>query len=347
MNIHPNFSYNGRSMAVEEWKTLLNEMAQSSESWEQSHARFMLNWLDSSDSIEVQTSGSTGAPKTMKVLKSAMAASALMTAQYFQCFENTRALLVLPSSFIAGKMMLVRAMTQGWKLTAVEPVSQPLGHITQAFDFAAFTPMQLSGLTEKQLQLLSTFGTVIVGGAALPEKVRQSLEGCSGNLYETYGMAETLSHVAIRSIGSAEEAFKALPGVTFTADEAGRLRIDAPHLSNETYQSRDVVRIISNTSFAYCGRYDRVINSGGIKLFAEAIEQKISTLIELPFYVTSHPDEALGQRVVLYVETERAMDPDEWREKLRTVLDKFEVPKEIISLKTLERTPSGKIIFNS
>ncbi|MFM9005975.1 MAG: O-succinylbenzoic acid--CoA ligase, partial [Flavobacteriales bacterium] len=97
MNIHPNFSYNGRSMAVEEWKTLLNEMAQSSESWEQSHARFMLNWFDSADSIEVQTSGSTGAPKTMRVLKSAMAASALMTAQYFQCFENTRALLVLPS----------------------------------------------------------------------------------------------------------------------------------------------------------------------------------------------------------------------------------------------------------
>lgn len=347
MNIHPNFSYNGRMMGREQWKSLLNEMVQTSQPWEQSHAQFMLNWLDDADIVEVQTSGSTGTPKIMQVSKSAMAASAHMTAHYFQRAENTRGLLVLPSSFIAGKMMLVRAMTMGWHLTALEPVSHPLDNIVEPFDFAAFTPMQLAALTTQQLNLLGAFGTVIVGGAAIPGKVRQSLAACNGKLFETYGMAETLSHVAVRPIRSAEEPFQALPGVTFTADEEGRLRIVAPHLSSEQFQSSDVVVMISETSFLYRGRYDRVINSGGIKLFAEVIEEKLSAIIDVPFYITSHSDDALGQRVVLYIETERAIDVTEWKERARSVLDKYEVPKEVVPLKKFTRTHSGKILFNT
>lgn len=347
MNVHPSFSYNGISMLSEQWKTLLNDRVQSWEPWEQSHARFMLSWLDDSDTLEVQTSGSTGTPKTMLVSKAAMAASARMTALYFQCFENTRALLVLPSTFIAGKMMLVRAMTLGWQLTALEPVSHPLDIISEPFDFAAFTPMQLTQLSPAQLRLLGMFGSVIVGGAGIPDKVRHSLAACNGHLFETYGMAETLSHVAVRRIRLPEEPFIALPDVTFTADNNGRICIHAQHISDAPVQTQDIVELASETSFYYRGRFDRVINSGGIKLFAEVIERKLSAMIHVPFYISSQPDDTLGQRVVLYLEMDGDINHEEWIEKLRTVLDKYEIPKNIIVAKSFDRTHSGKIKFNS
>ncbi len=345
MNVHGSFTYNDIALSCEQWRLRLTEMMQTADAWEKSHFQFMMQWLDEEETIVVQTSGSSGTPKMISIPKAAMQASACMTGQYLRCFENTRALLVLPSSFIAGKMMLVRAMELGWQLTAYEPVAAPLEKISESFDFAAFTPMQLARLTENQFALLSRFGTVIVGGAAIPDGIRQSIAGCNGNLLETYGMAETLSHIAMRPISLNDEPFTTLPGVTVETDAAGRLRIRAPHISNEIIETQDVVELNSETSFYYRGRYDRVINSGGVKLFAEVIERKLSMLLDAPYYIAALTDETLGQRIVLYIESENEMAVGELKEKMKWVLDKYEVPKEIIVVTSIERTQTGKIKF--
>jgi O-succinylbenzoic acid--CoA ligase len=156
-------------------------------------------------------------------------------------------------------------------------------------------------------------------------------------------MAETLSHVAVRKVQRDEAPFHALQGISFSVDEDLRLQIDAPHLSDGVLKTQDVVELTSATTFYYRGRYDRVINSGGVKLFAEVIERKLGAIIAEPFQVTAHPDALLGQRVVLYIESKSIPDESDLRIKMAAILDRYEVPKEIRVVEEFERTHSGKI----
>ena len=343
MNIHPSFSYNGVSFQTKPGSNTVSELRSTSSEWENAYLDFILEWLNDDDTIEIHTSGSTGAPTSMRVMKSAMEASARLTGDYFQCEQGTTAILALPGSFIAGKMMLVRAMVLGWSISTIKPSSRPFEEISAPFDFAAFTPMQVAQLSEKQMHLLSTFKTVILGGAAVSEELRAQLAANCNNVYETYGMAETLSHVAVRKLQLKETPFVALPGISFSIDAENRLQIHAPHLSDSVLQTQDVVERLSETSFYYRGRFDRVINSGGVKLFAEVIERKLEALISTPFQVTSLPDEVLGQRVVLYIESKLPVDTDSLRIEMTAMLDRYEIPKEIRVVSEFERTHSGKI----
>jgi len=343
MNIHPSFSYNGVFIQTNSGSNTVAELRSTSPEWEKAYLDFILEWLNDDDTIEIQTSGSTGAPNSMRVSKSAMGASARLTGEYFQCKEGTTAILALPGSFIAGKMMLVRAMVLGWSISTIKPSSRPFEEISTPFDFAAFTPMQVAQLSGQQMNLLSTFKTVILGGAAVSEELRTQLAALCNNVYETYGMAETLSHVAVRKLQLGETPFAALPGISFTIDAESRLQIHAPHLSMAVLQTQDVVELFSETSFYYRGRYDRVINSGGVKLFAEVIERKLGALIAEPFHVTSLPDAVLGQRVVLYIESKSAIDTDTLRANMTAMLDRYEIPKHIRVVSEFERTHSGKI----
>jgi len=338
MRIHPDFSYNGiAANEIIQWKR--GDFAD----WEQPIWQFMHDWLTEGDTIQVQTSGSSGQPTVWQVKKSAMETSAEMTANYFKRFNRTTALLTLPSVYIAGKMMMVRAMTQGWTLTAIAPSVNPLMAVNQAFDFAAFTPMQLATLSEEQWAVLAKFGTVIVGGAAIPESLRTRLAERCNNVFETYGMAETLSHIAVRKVSPQNTPFETLKGISLTVDSEQRLQILAPYISPEFIQTQDVVQLLNPTSFFYQGRFDRMINSGGVKLFAEVIEKKLEGIMNQPFHISSLPDEVLGRRLVLYIESETELDEGKLKAQIAPVLERYEVPKEIIAVKSFERTSSGKI----
>jgi O-succinylbenzoic acid--CoA ligase len=338
MRIHPLFTYNG--LSAESFVALNKETMPD---WERFVWQFIREWISEEDAIDIQTSGSTGQPTSWRAQKKAMEASAAMTANFFRCHSGSTALLTLPASYIAGKMMLVRAMTQGWSLTSIMPSSHPLSEVSQPFDFAAFTPMQLSGLTEEQLMLLSQFGAVIVGGAAVSDVLRERLASHGDNIFETYGMAETLSHIAVRKLTRENMPFETLEGVQLSVDSEQRLQISAPHLLSEIVQTQDVVQLLTPSSFYYKGRYDRMINSGGVKLFAEAIEKKLESIMDRPYHISSLPDDVLGRRLVLYIECESPMDEGLLKEQMGGLLERYEVPKEIIVVQKLERTSSGKI----
>jgi len=322
------------------------------EEWESYIAEFIRSWLDDSQELSVKTSGSTGAPKEITLLKNNMLNSAQGSIDALGLGKGSRALLCMPARFIAGKMMIVRAMLGGWELQCIKPVLNPLKDtgVTANLDFTAITPMQLSAILEdkESRQNLETIGKIIVGGAALTDELISQCRKLKTEVYETYGMTETISHIALRKVNgdSPHEYFRVLPGVTIRQDERKCLVIQAAGISEHEIVSNDIVEIQDKDCFWFIGRFDNIINTGGVKISPEIVENKLKNLISRSFYITSVEDKLLGRKIILVMEGEpmTAHSEKALLEKCRQILDKFEMPKEISYLPQLPRTETGKII---
>ncbi len=300
---------------------------------------FLIDWFDASDVIITRTSGSTGEPKEIRLTKQAMRNSARMTNAFFGLDSSKTALLCLPASYIAGKMMLIRAIVGGFNLITVEPKANPFENLQKAIDFTAITPYQLSYSTEALKTL--PVKNIIVGGGHVNHKLEKLAERIPANLYETYGMTETASHIALRQFnGEKSEYFSILEGVSIRQDERGCLIIKAPHLTENELITNDIVEMKDEKSFKWLGRADSVINSGGVKIFPEQIEKKLETVINNPFFVASLPDDTLGEKVILVIE-----GPEEnYSDKLPAILGKYEMPKEIFFSRGFQYSISNKIL---
>lgn len=321
------------------------------EEWEVELYRFLKEWLSPEPYLYAQTSGSTGTPKKIRLDRSRMWASAGLTNRYFGLNENSTALLCLSAGYIAGKMMLVRAMQAGFDIYPIKPVSLPVFETPVVFDFVAMVPMQLQKICEQpqgKRWLDSHVRCLIIGGGALSPELEAETQRLSVRCYATYGMTETVSHIALRAVNGRErmDAYEAMPGVRLSTDSRDCLVIHAPHLCREPLVTNDVVQLETETRFVWKGRFDHVINSGGIKLFPETIEQKLSGLIRERFFVTGLPDSLLGQKSVLVIESESwPSEQIAWlREKIQRVLGKYEMPREIIFLPQFTETATGKVI---
>ncbi len=332
-NIHPKFRLNGKSFSKEALVALAHSYKQSYFEYEQECGQFLSKWLDANDTIDVQTSGTTGKPKIIKIKKLAMVNSAIATGEFLQLSAGNSALCCLPVKYIAGKMMLVRAMVLGLELDLVEPKSNPLENNFKHYDFVAMVPLQV----EKSLQKLNQIQQLIIGGAKVNQMLENELKVTSCQIYESYSMTETVTHIALKRIG--EKMFSVLPKVSITADERGCLVIEAPQLNSEKIVTNDSVEILSEKQFIWKGRIDNVINSGGIKLFPEQIEEKLSHTISNRFFIAGMFDERLGEKVILVIEG-NAFD---FPQKAFEILDKYERPKEIYFLPKFLETETGKI----
>ncbi|MFN0031984.1 MAG: AMP-binding protein [Flavobacteriales bacterium] len=309
---------------------------------------FVQMWFNQVESFVVKTSGSTGTPKSIVIMRQQMEASAKLTIQHFALQDARIALLCLPVSFIAGKMMLVRTWVGGWNLIWNIPSSNPIRDVHERIDFAAFTPMQVINILNTCPEKFEAVKKVIIGGGEISHELESKLKNCNNEVWVTYGMTETITHVASRKLSGndASNEYHALPGISFTITHDGRLIIRAAHLGSHQYTTNDVVQLHSPTSFSFVGRADHVINSGGVKIFPEQVEQKLAPLIAVPFYISAEADEVLGERVVLYMQTD-ALSPSQiamWIEQMKTLLHPYEVPKMIYALPKIERTPTGKIM---
>lgn len=306
---------------------------------------FLLEWWNDKDFIVVRTSGSTGKPKEIRLLKRTITASADKTIAYFGLRANDRALLCLPVEYIAGKLMLVRAMHCGMHLVVVEPSLHPLAELSERINFAAMIPPQVSAALEDKTtrNRLAEIGTVLIGGAPLEPQLETHLRALPNRYFHSYGMTETATHVALREIGK-DHQYSALPGVRFSADERGCLVIDADHIP-ERMITNDLVEMVDSQHFRWLGRIDNAIISGGLKHLPEVLEQKIVPLVTPSFYVTGEPDEVLGQKLVLVIEGSVWPEEkcDHLRERLKNVLTEYEIPKDIRFEKNFHRTATGKI----
>ena len=241
--------------------------------------QFIYDWFNKLPYIEITTSGTTGKPKTIRIDKQAMVNSALATGNYFDLWPGNKVLHCLPIRFIAGKTMLVRAFILGLDVDFVKPTSRPLKNNHIKYDFAAMVPLQV----QNSLEDLGNVKKIIIGGARIDHALEEQILKLPIEAYETYGMTETITHVAAKRVG--EKAFTVLPNVKISTDEKRCLFIKAPKISKTVIATNDIVNIISETQFEFLGRYDNVVNSGGIKLMPEVIENKLGKYISNRFFV--------------------------------------------------------------
>ena len=335
-SFHTSFQINGKIFSNSE------ELIKYSQSISKEINQFLREWFSTDSHIVVKTSGSTGNPKNIHLRKDFMINSALATGCYFQLGENTKALCCLPIKFIAGKMMLVRALTLGWDLDVIESTSNPLQEITKEYDFSAMVPLQLRNSISK----IDQIKTLIVGGGVVSRELKKAIQTIDTNCYATYGMTETITHIAVKKLNKfsqseleSESVYKTLPDVTISKDKRSCLVIRAPKISNENIITNDVIELISKSEFNWKGRLDHVINSGGVKLHPEEIEQKLSNTIYSRFFVAGILDEILGEKCILVIEGENYPITKKHFSKL----SRFEIPKEIFFIPKFIETGSGKI----
>lgn len=343
--IHPQFKLNGIPLDEDGLREVAYSWVKEGKEFEIYAGDFLLDWLSPSEIVRVRTSGSTGKPKIIEIEKKAMVNSALATGEYFDLKPEDSALLCLSSQYIAGKMMLVRAMVLGLHLDVVAPSSCPLEGVQKEYDFCAMVPLQV----QNSLEPLCKIKTLIIGGAPISKLLRAKLVEQPNDIYETYGMTETVTHIAVKKTApvrsnSVETYFETLPDIKISKDERGCLVIDAPKIAENPIVTNDLVDIEGENHFKWLGRYDNVINSGGVKLIPEQIEEKLSTVVENRFFVSGIPDEQLGEKLVLFIEGE---EPREHHLKTRIQevksLERYEVPKQIVFIKNFAETPNEKI----
>ena len=306
---------------------------------------FIKCWFSESEKLSVQTSGSTGKPKIFDIEKEKMRHSAKMTCDFLDLKEGDSALLCLPVEYISGKMMVVRSIERKLKLRIEEPSLTPLKNLEETIDFCAMTPLQV----ENSLDKIHLIRKLIIGGAAVSESLKKKIFEVRSSksevrrIYETYGMSETLSHIALKQIFPKEELyFTVFEGIKISQDERGCLNIFAPQLNSETLQTNDIVEIVDKTHFRFLGRADNIINSGGAKIFPEELEAIVKKHIPNEVVFLGIPDETLGQKLILVVE---GTENEELNRQLSTInyQPKFHKPKETIFIEKIPRTPNGKV----
>lgn len=333
-NVHNLFKLNGFHLNREDLCRVAYSFIKEGEDFEKPVGDFLLDWFDGKPYIEMQTSGTTGTPKIISVSKQAMVNSALATGYFFDLQPGNKALHCLPVKFVAGKMMLVRAMILGLDLEFVAPSSHPLRNNEYDYDFVAMVPLQV----QNSISELKRVKKMIVGGAKINNSLEKQLVKLKTAAFETYGMTETITHIAAKKVG--EKAFTVLPDVTISYDDRNCLVIHAPRISDEVIVTNDIVELVNENQFVFLGRMDNVINSGGIKLIPEQIEEKLSGKIDARFFIASKEDKELGEKVILVIEGEKQTIDD----AIFADLDKYEKPKEILFVPKFKETANGKVM---
>ena len=335
--IHLKFKLNGNSFDHQDLKEVAYSLVKEGEDYEKKIGDFLLDWLDDKTYVEAHTSGSTGKPKTIELSKQAMVNSSIATGNYLGLAPGDTALHCLPAQYIAGKMMLVRAMILGLEVDLVAPTSQPIFDYEKHYRFCAMLPMQL----KSTMTYLHNVDIMIVGGSSVSKYLIELTQNLKTMVYATYGMTETATHIALKPLNHKKRKphFEVLPGVTISQDDRDCLVIEAPDVVHHKVVTNDIVKLHSKTEFDWLGRIDNVINSGGLKLFPEQIEEQLKGKIKSQFFIASEPNETLGEQVILVLEAEdNTVEPDIFNN-----LGKFEVPKKIYAVPQFLMTETGKI----
>lgn len=311
--------------------------------WEAKIYQFIVDFLDDKDFIIQQSSGTTGTPKQLKISKKMMVESAKNTIERLDLKWTNKALLCLPVDYIAGKMMIVRSFVAGLNLFWEEPSSMPSLSKYGKMDFCAMVPLQVYN-SFSNYEFFKNIRNLIIGGSELRSEIMAMFRDVPNNTYETYGMAETCSHIALRKISGEkpDKYFKTLPNITIRTDKRSCLIINAPYFDSEI-ETNDIVEIIDDTQFIWKGRIDNLINSGGIKVKPEELEATIAKIIDEECAVIGVKDDKLGQKIVLIIESDKELDTVEISQNLKQHLEDHQIPKKIVITKELPRTSSFKV----
>lgn len=306
---------------------------------------FLTEWKDTSPFMQVQTSGSTGTPKQMSVRKEQMWQSARLTCEFFHLQPGDKALLCMPLQYIAGKMMVVRSLVAGLDLVVREPSGHPLKDVDESLRFAAMIPLQVYNTLQipEERERLCRIEILIIGGGAIDKALEEEIRTLPNRVYSTYGMTETLSHIALRSLNGPDVSayYTPFPSVGLSLSQDETLVINAPLVCDAPLVTHDVVRLLPDGRFRILGRKDNIINSGGIKVQTEEVEEVLRSIISVNFAITAIPDTKFGEAIVLILE-KKALSEEE-KKQIEQVVPKFQQPKRIVVADAVPLTGSGKI----
>lgn len=306
---------------------------------------FLNEWFDASPVITVHTSGSTGVPKELVVRKDRMMQSARLTCEFLNLQAGDTALLCMNLRYIGAMMMVVRSLVAGLNLVVRPASGHPLSDVEVPLKFAAMVPLQVYNTLRvpAERKRLEHTDILIIGGGAVDDSLEAELKTIPIAAYSTYGMTETLSHIALRRLNgeAASKCYYPFPSVELSLSAENTLIVKAPLICDDVLQTNDIACLCSDGGFTIAGRKDNVINSGGIKIQAEEMENRLQPFIPVPFAVTAVPDPRLGQALTLLI----AGKPDikELENKLQAVLETYYRPKHIFITELIPQTENGKI----
>lgn len=314
---------------------------------------FCKDWLTGKDTFTLQTSGTTGSPKKISVTRDQLRASATLTADYLGLQKEYNALICLDTNYVAGIMMLVRSLESGMSMYVTDPAANPFEKISSSakIDFTALVPYQVQAILKSKKKNRFNEGIFLIGGAPLSKKTIDELQSCSGKFYATYGMTETLSHIALQRLNgeNPENYFQILSEITIRVDERGCLVINAPHINPTPIVTNDLVELMDHDKFIWLGRADNIINSGGVKFIPEKIEGAVELIfnelkLENRFFIAGLPNTELGQAISLIIEGKLSkVQEHSIVELMKKKLGRYEVPKSIWYSPAFVQTETGKI----
>lgn len=305
---------------------------------------FLADWFSESSYITVHTSGSTGTPKELTVRKEQMMQSATLTCSFLGLGKGDNALLCMPLQYIAGKMVVVRALVAGLRLILRTPSGHPLADVEEPLRFAAMIPLQVYNslqVPEERERLCKT-EILIIGGGAINKELEDEIRKLPNTVYSTYGMTETLSHIALRKLNGpdASPAYTPFSSVRISVSSDETLVINAPLVCDDTLVTNDIVRIHPNGTFTILGRKDNIINTGGVKVQIESVEEMLHSIISANFAITAVPHPKLGEAIVLLLD--KTADTEGLSDKIASLLPKYQQPKYIRKADAIPQTGSGK-----
>lgn len=312
-------------------------------------------WLSGQETFSFKTSGSTGVPKLITVQKAQLQSSARMTSLALELPKGTKALVCLSVEYIAGIMMLVRGLEIGWDLTVIEPSGNPLLDTPplEKFDFIAMVPLQLvnSLQNDSTRARVDAVGKILLGGAPVAASLFRDVQQLKVPVYQSYGMTETVSHIALRRINgeNVTSDYTVLAGVEFGTDSRGCLFVEGAVTDYKRVQTNDLVKITSNRTFEWIGRADSIINSGGVKIQLDKVDRMLEDVLldlnlSFDFFHWYREDERLGQKLILFVKSTPAEFPSEFvLEELKCRVIPYEVPKAVYFVDSFAKTPTDKL----
>lgn len=312
--------------------------------WARNTQLFVKDWLNDQQSFLLQTSGSTGKPKSISIQRSQMLASANATIQYLNIQPGSSALLCMNPDMIGGRMMLVRAIVGNWNLHILPPSSNPI--IDVDIDFTAMVPLQVESLLETKagIDFLNRIDQLIIGGAAINERLQETLQGLRTKAYQTFGMTETVSHIALKKLNGPDkpDEYQVIGNNEVTLNNSGKLCIRGTVTNDEWIETNDLVEI-TESGFKWLGRADLVVNSGGVKIQIEELEEEIFKFFKTKVWVWKEIDERLGERLIGMTDDPELISQIEADHNyLKSNFKKYHFPKEWILVKEWQLTSSGK-----
>jgi len=344
-------SLDGKTKSLQGWRAHAQQLLQEGYGLGELEdiMEFVVDWSNRKEWIETRTSGSTGRPKNIKIKKEDILSSALRTIEYLGLKAGHSTLLCMPNRFIGGKMMIARSIIGGFNLHIAESTSKPEIPDGVSINFAALVPLQLHNIVNDPASAKEwkKVDTIIVGGGKMDSSLEEKLKDWPNRIFESFGMTETVSHIGLRRVNGSDASafFEVLPNIEIERDEENCLVIRSESIPKSPLTTKDIVEIEEGKMFKWIGRSDNMINSGGVKIIPEVLEKLVKPLINTSFFFAGVPDDQLGERVTLVMESQplSEMDEDELMKDLRKELHKFEVPKEIHYVPAFEETESGKI----